>query len=117
MSSNRQWMWVVAVAVAVSVADAQNVPSCGSNLVACAAFMNVTKPPASCCDPLKETIETQLQCLCNIYSTPGLLPSLGINVTEALTLPSRCGIAGDLSACGIVSLSLSLSFFFSFHTS
>ncbi|CAM8882803.1 unnamed protein product [Rhodiola kirilowii] len=98
-------MWILAVvalcaAGAVVTVDAQNVPSCASNLVPCFASMNVTNPPESCCKPLKETIDTQLACLCNLYTTPGLLPSLGVNITQALTLPTRCGISGDLSACG-----------------
>ncbi|KAL9663689.1 hypothetical protein QQ045_019080 [Rhodiola kirilowii] len=96
-------MWILAVALfaagAVVTVDAQNVPSCASNLVPCFAYMNVTNPPESCCKPLKQTIDTQLECLCNLYNTPGLLPSFGVNVAEALTLPTRCGISGDLSAC------------------
>lgn len=80
-------------------AEGQTTPSCGQSLVPCANYLNATNPPSSCCDPLKDAIKTQLTCLCNIYNTPGFLSSLGINVTEAVTLPARCKLSGGLNSC------------------
>ncbi|CAN1834284.1 Non-specific lipid transfer protein GPI-anchored 7 [Linum perenne] len=79
----------------ITVTEAQgtaNFPSCASKLVPCA-------PPATCCDPIKEAVKTELPCLCNLYNTPGLLNSFGINVTQAIGLTKRCGISADISNC------------------
>ncbi|KAI4352192.1 hypothetical protein L6164_006466 [Bauhinia variegata] len=86
-------------AAGFAAAQTNSTSDCGSKLVACADYLKSTNPPASCCDPLKETVETQLTCLCNLYSTPNLLQSLGVNVTDALQLSRRCGITSDLSSC------------------
>ncbi|WOG86233.1 hypothetical protein DCAR_0205434 [Daucus carota subsp. sativus] len=85
------------VVMAVMTAEGQDIPSCASGLVPCADYLNATsKPPASCCDPIKEAVTKQLPCLCNLYNTPGLLKSFGINVTQAVRLPTLCGVPGDL---------------------
>jgi len=94
---------VVVMMVASRVAEGQSTASCASKLVACANYLNsTTRPPSSCCDPLRETVTKELPCLCNLYETPGFLASLGINVTEALRLSSSCGIPGDLSNCNSI---------------
>ncbi|KAK3041058.1 hypothetical protein RJ639_026855 [Escallonia herrerae] len=90
---------VVVSVAAIGVAEGQSTPSCASKLVPCASYMNSTNPPSSCCDPLREAVTNELQCLCNLYETPGLLESFGINVTQALHLTAACKIPGDLSAC------------------
>ncbi|PWA98558.1 bifunctional inhibitor/lipid-transfer protein/seed storage 2S albumin superfamily protein [Artemisia annua] len=87
------------VAMTASTARAQ-AQTCASKLVPCANYLNATtKPPNSCCDPIKEAVATDLQCLCNLYENPSFLSSLGINVTQALNLPKLCGISSDDSAC------------------
>ncbi|KAA8521902.1 hypothetical protein F0562_012784 [Nyssa sinensis] len=93
---------VVVLAVGTRVAEGQPTPSCASKLVPCANYISSPNPPASCCDPLREAVTQERDCLCNLYNTPGLLASLGINVTEALLVPGRCNIPGasDFSACG-----------------
>ncbi|MED6171393.1 hypothetical protein PIB30_117442 [Stylosanthes scabra] len=73
--------------------------SCASNLIPCADYLNSTKPPSSCCTPLKQTVEKQLTCLCNLFYTPGLLESFHINVTQALQLSRNCGITQGISSC------------------
>ncbi|XP_058223690.1 non-specific lipid transfer protein GPI-anchored 7-like [Rhododendron vialii] len=98
---------IFAVAVAImmaapSVVDAQTSqePSCAAQLVPCAAYINGTgKPPESCCGPMKVAVETEMACLCNLYTTPGLLASFGFNVAQAIAIPARCGIT-TASTCG-----------------
>uniref|UniRef100_A0A5B7BIU8 Putative lipid transfer-like protein VAS n=1 Tax=Davidia involucrata TaxID=16924 RepID=A0A5B7BIU8_DAVIN len=90
---------VVVLMVATRVAEGQSTPSCAQKLVPCANFINATTPPASCCDPLREAVTQERDCLCNLYNTPGLLASFGINVTQAVLLAGHCNIPGDLSAC------------------
>ncbi|XP_071708303.1 non-specific lipid transfer protein GPI-anchored 7-like [Rutidosis leptorrhynchoides] len=87
------------MAVAVSTAEAQ-AQTCASKLVPCAQYLNATtKPPNTCCDPIKQAVATDLQCLCNLYENPSFLSGLGINVEQALRLPKLCGISSDVSAC------------------
>lgn len=101
LSSKLSWLITVAIMAALlsaTTTEAQT-PSCASKLVPCAPFLNSTKPPASCCDPLREAVTKDLQCLCNLYENPALLISLGINVTQAIGLPKYCNIPGDVTAC------------------
>ncbi|KAL9253759.1 Non-specific lipid transfer protein GPI-anchored 7-like protein [Drosera capensis] len=86
--------WLL-LAAAVAAQSGSDVATCGQSLVPCESYINATKPPSSCCDPLKEALDTEKTCLCNILNDPSLLSSFGINVTEALTLPVRCEIAAS----------------------
>ncbi|XP_019155862.1 PREDICTED: lipid transfer-like protein VAS [Ipomoea nil] len=91
---------VVVMAAAAMTTEAQQVPSCAMQLIPCAGFLNATtKPPSSCCDPLKEAVTKELPCLCNLFKDQNLMKGLNINVTQALELPKLCGIPGDISAC------------------
>ncbi|KAE9459432.1 hypothetical protein C3L33_08643, partial [Rhododendron williamsianum] len=86
---------VAMTAVAPRLADAQT-PACAEKLVPCAEYINATgTPPAACCGPLKEAVTNEMQCLCNLYTAPGLLESFGINVTQAVHLPSRCNLVAS----------------------
>lgn len=115
MGCGKVWTaMMVAVVMAVAMTtEAQQVPSCAMQLIPCADYLNATtKPPSSCCDPLKEAVTKELPCLCNLFKEQSLLKSLNINVTQALELPKLCGIPGDLSACnGKPHLSNSLHIF------
>ncbi|KAI3971313.1 hypothetical protein MKX01_008157 [Papaver californicum] len=94
-------MMVVAGIMGVSMVEeiSAQVPSCAAALVPCADYLNSTKPPESCCKPLKDTIKTQRKCLCDLYEDPAILLSFGINVTQALLLPKYCGVSDDTSLC------------------
>ncbi|KAF7137543.1 hypothetical protein RHSIM_Rhsim07G0103500 [Rhododendron simsii] len=98
-------IFAVAVAIMMAaprVADAQTSqePSCAAQLVPCAAYINGTgTPPKSCCDAMKLAVDTEMACLCNLYTTPGLLASFGYNVAQAIAIPARCGIT-TASTCG-----------------
>ncbi|KAK4365242.1 hypothetical protein RND71_016600 [Anisodus tanguticus] len=101
ISSKLSFLITVAITAALlsaTTTEAQT-PSCASKLVPCADYLNSTKPPASCCDPLKEAVTKDLDCLCKLYENPTLLTTLGINVTQAIGLPKYCNIPGDVSAC------------------
>ncbi|XP_030467734.2 non-specific lipid transfer protein GPI-anchored 7-like [Syzygium oleosum] len=74
--------------------------TCASKLVPCANYLNSTSPPPdTCCNPIRETVKNDRACLCTLYTTPGLLASLGINVTQALQLTKECGVPTDTSSC------------------
>ncbi|KAK4557958.1 hypothetical protein RGQ29_007628 [Quercus rubra] len=89
---------VVVLMMVTSVAKAQTA-DCASKLVPCANYINSTSPPASCCNPIKEALATQLTCLCGLYSNPAVLKSFGITVDQALNLTRACGVSTDLSKC------------------
>ncbi|KAM0010274.1 putative plant non-specific lipid-transfer protein/Par allergen [Helianthus debilis subsp. tardiflorus] len=87
------------VTAAIPAAQAQ-AQTCASKLVPCAAYLNATTtPPNTCCDPIKEAVANDLQCLCNLYSNPAFLSGLGINIQQALRLPRLCGVSSDTSVC------------------
>ncbi|XP_060207261.1 non-specific lipid transfer protein GPI-anchored 7-like [Lycium barbarum] len=98
MISSKHLFLITVALLSVTTTQAQQ-PDCASKLVPCAPYLNSTKPPASCCDPLREAVTDDLACLCKLYGNPTLLPSLGINVTQAIGLPKYCNIPGDVSAC------------------
>ncbi|MCD7450491.1 hypothetical protein HAX54_006562 [Datura stramonium] len=88
-----------AAAIMASTSAEAQTPSCASKLAPCAPYLSSPKPPAECCDPLREAITEDLDCLCKLYENPTLLPALGINITQALALPKACNIPGDISTC------------------
>lgn len=94
-------MAVVMVVSLTSPAMAQpTTATCAEKLTSCANYLkNSTNPPASCCNPIKEAVANELTCLCNLYTTPGFLESIGVNVTQALQLTRACGVPVELSKC------------------
>ncbi|XP_061370639.1 non-specific lipid transfer protein GPI-anchored 7-like [Gastrolobium bilobum] len=87
---------------AMSLTEAQSGgtnTTCASDLIPYANYLTTPNPPASCCNPLKQTVATQLPCLCNIFFTPGLLQGFNISVDQALQLSRCCGVTSDLSSC------------------
>lgn len=111
---------VLAAALAAGVAEGQSTASCVQKLTSCAPYLNGTsKPPATCCNPLKEAVAKEKACLCTVYNTPGLLPSLGVNTTQVATLAKSCGVDADASTIcsGTRTGSLPFWFLFSLHVS
>ncbi|KAE8694314.1 Translationally-controlled tumor protein [Hibiscus syriacus] len=90
---------LLAVVSTATVTDAQ--ATCAQKLVGCAAYINnaTVKPGDDCCNPIKEAVRTELPCLCNLYKDPNFLPSLHINVSDALRVSRECGVGTDLSNC------------------
>ncbi|RRT51889.1 hypothetical protein B296_00020522 [Ensete ventricosum] len=81
-------------------------PDCSSalsDLADCFSFAEngktVAKPEGQCCSGLKKVVKEDVICLCGVLQQG---PSLGINLTKALTLPSACGISTPpFSNCNI----------------
>ncbi|KAK9079608.1 hypothetical protein SSX86_001281 [Deinandra increscens subsp. villosa] len=90
---------LLVMAISISTAQAQ-AQTCAAKLIPCAEYLNATTtPPNSCCDPIKEAVANDLQCLCSLYENPSFLSGIGINVQQALNLPRLCGISSDTTAC------------------
>ncbi|KAL2939561.1 Lipid transfer-like protein VAS [Bienertia sinuspersici] len=84
------------------LSKAQGGSSCVNSLTPCWNYLNSTRdPPDSCCDPLKNVIESNQQCLCQMISTQGSFQAqlLGINISQVETLPERCGQRANPLAC------------------
>ncbi|CAI9772400.1 unnamed protein product [Fraxinus pennsylvanica] len=67
---------------------------CMNQLQPCLNFLNSDQnPPDSCCNPLRYVIKSMPECLCSLITIKGANQAerAGINVTEAQTLPGRCG--------------------------
>ncbi|KAK9678049.1 hypothetical protein RND81_11G184700 [Saponaria officinalis] len=76
--------------------------SCVNSLVPCIKYLNSTRdPPDSCCDPLREVIKTDQECMCQMISTQGTFQAqlLGINISQVEMLPERCGQRVNPLAC------------------
>uniref|UniRef100_A0A1J3FY00 Bifunctional inhibitor/plant lipid transfer protein/seed storage helical domain-containing protein n=1 Tax=Noccaea caerulescens TaxID=107243 RepID=A0A1J3FY00_NOCCA len=86
--------------ISLPAVEAQASTSCVSKLVPCFGALNTTtKPSKDCCDSIKEAVEKELSCLCNIYNTPGLLSQFNVNASQALNLSRRCDVDTDLTSC------------------
>lgn len=91
---------VVMAAMMAGGGEAQETQDCANQLMPCLNYINTTtEPPANCCIPLKQTVEKERDCLCNLYKNPSLFEALHINISQATELPKRCGVSNDLSAC------------------
>ncbi|XP_047965611.1 non-specific lipid transfer protein GPI-anchored 30-like [Salvia hispanica] len=66
---------------------------CMNELQPCLNYLNGnTRPSDSCCQNLDNVIKSMPECLCAMISVKGAdLAQQYINVTEAQTLPGRCG--------------------------
>ncbi|GLJ14770.1 hypothetical protein SUGI_0239570 [Cryptomeria japonica] len=80
-------------------AEAADGGSCLSALTPCAQYLNSTsKPPADCCTPLLDVINTQQECLCNVFNS-NLFKQANISIAQALKLPALCGKNVTADAC------------------
>ncbi|GFQ04023.1 protein yls3 [Phtheirospermum japonicum] len=86
---------VAVVVAATGVAEGQS--DCVAQLVTCAQYLNSTSPSRECCNAIQRVVSTQLPCLCSLYKNPQAFP--GINITQALELPTHCNLPNDVSAC------------------
>jgi len=83
----------------IGFANGKIAPECSKPLSPCLDFTNSTKPPQTCCDPIKEINATQNSCFCQLALTPGVLERLGITVSQATQLLQSCGINFNVTIC------------------
>ncbi|XP_065006972.1 non-specific lipid transfer protein GPI-anchored 7-like isoform X2 [Musa acuminata AAA Group] len=96
-----KWMMMVMmVVVAISGgAEGQLPPPCVSSLIPCAAYVNSTRsPPATCCDPLRQAVDADLQCLCAVLNDQSVLKAFNVTTDQAFRLAKSCGVS-ELSGC------------------
>nr|CAB3468822.1 unnamed protein product [Digitaria exilis] len=83
-----------------AAAQTPSTPDCASKLVPCAPYINTTgTPPEACCGPIKDAVQNDLKCLCGLYETPEIFKAFNINITQALGVSKRCGLADTTEAC------------------
>lgn len=107
----KAWIWcccLLAMTILASECGAQDT-SCITQLVPCLNYINSTtgRPSKDCCDPLMSVIKSNPQCLCSLISSN--TASGGINETQALLLPSKCGVNVNASICSASSKDLTPS--------
>ncbi|ONK71641.1 uncharacterized protein A4U43_C04F10820 [Asparagus officinalis] len=83
---------VMLIALLLVSGSAQKIPECVTKLVPCAAYLNSTQPPESCCKPLKDELTNDLPCLCSIFKDEKFLKSFNIDLNSVLQLPKNCGV-------------------------
>lgn len=79
--------------------DSSGSNDCITALVPCANYLNVTKPPSSCCSPLVTEYKTNKACLCKLLNNTDLITQFHINITQAFELPIKCGLNASASGC------------------
>ncbi|KAG4987566.1 hypothetical protein JHK85_030549 [Glycine max] len=89
-------MVVLGMTLVICLANGQATPPCAKHLSPCLDVMNSTKPPDTCCNPIKETQST---CFCQLVSTPGMLEGIGTTIAQALKLANLCGVNFTLTTC------------------
>lgn len=104
MSRNGVYFGTMAMVLLSLCGPARGQDSSGSNdcitaLVPCANYLNVTKPPSSCCSPLVTEYKTNKACLCKLLNNTELITQFHINITQAFELPIKCGLNASASGC------------------
>lgn len=95
----RAMQYGIKIAIIFSLFISQNLAQvqqqqCMNELQPCLNYLNEkNRPPESCCQNLDYVIKSMPECLCALISVQGAnqAEQAGINVTEAQTLPGRCG--------------------------
>ncbi|KAH6812642.1 hypothetical protein C2S51_021660 [Perilla frutescens var. frutescens] len=90
---------ITIMAIIFSLFTSQNLAQvqqqqCMNELQPCLNYLTgKNRPPDSCCQPLDYVIKSMPECLCALMSIQGAnqAEQAGINVTEAQSLPGRCG--------------------------
>lgn len=80
-------------------ADTSGDSNCINAIIPCANYLNATKPPSLCCDPLVKVYNTDKACLCSLLNQTDLIKQFNVNITQALQLPIHCGLDASTSAC------------------
>ncbi|OAY74693.1 Lipid transfer-like protein VAS [Ananas comosus] len=76
------------------------VPSCAEKLVPCQPYMNATsRPPDTCCRPLREAVTNELACLCAIFDNPTIRAAFGIDPKKSFQLATYCGVDSSQHQC------------------
>ncbi|KAL3499510.1 hypothetical protein ACH5RR_038603 [Cinchona calisaya] len=92
-------MIVIAAVATTKVAEGQDPRSCVSKLIPCVSYLNSTSPPAECCDPLREAVSKDRECMCKLFENPGFLGAFGVNSTQGIKLLGHCGIPDFIRKC------------------
>ncbi|CAH8334627.1 unnamed protein product [Eruca vesicaria subsp. sativa] len=73
---------------------------CVEKLIPCHPYINTDSPPPPwCCNPVKETVEKDVTCLCGFLNHPDMLALIDLTQDDALNLLSSCGASYDDSFC------------------
>ncbi|KAL1216863.1 Non-specific lipid transfer protein GPI-anchored 8 [Cardamine amara subsp. amara] len=73
---------------------------CVEKLMPCQPYIHSIIPPSpSCCIPMKEIVERDVTCLCDVFNHPGMLRLINLTKENALNLLTSCGANNDLSVC------------------
>ncbi|KAJ8504612.1 hypothetical protein OPV22_005498 [Ensete ventricosum] len=96
-----KWMMMVVMVMAAMSegAEGQLPPSCVSSLIPCAAYVNSTgRPPETCCEPLRQAVDADQQCLCAVLNDKSVLKAFNVTTDEAFRLAKSCGVS-QLAGC------------------
>ncbi|XP_042462213.1 non-specific lipid transfer protein GPI-anchored 7-like isoform X2 [Zingiber officinale] len=80
--------------------EAQTSQTCAAELVPCGQYLNLTTgtPSDSCCIPMRNAVENELDCLCAILTDPSVSSAFNLTIERTTHIARACGIA-NLNGC------------------
>ncbi|XP_042456961.1 non-specific lipid transfer protein GPI-anchored 7-like isoform X1 [Zingiber officinale] len=80
--------------------EAQTSQTCAAELVPCREYLNLTTgtPSDSCCIPMRNAVENELDCLCAILTDPNVSSAFNLTIERTTHIARACGIA-NLNGC------------------
>nr|XP_010907379.1 non-specific lipid transfer protein GPI-anchored 1 [Elaeis guineensis] len=74
---------------------------CIIKLMPCVDFLHSDKRPSSaCCMALKDELENDVECLCELFNDDKALKAFNITKSEVIQFPKRCGLqSADVNKC------------------
>ncbi|XP_026665834.2 non-specific lipid transfer protein GPI-anchored 8-like [Phoenix dactylifera] len=81
--------------------DDQGVKPCITKLMPCVDFLHSGKRPSSvCCMALKNELENDVGCLCELLGDDKALKAFNVMLAEVIQFPTRCGLhPADVGKC------------------
>lgn len=80
--------------------EAQTSQTCAAELVPCGQYLNMATgtPPETCCTPLRNAVQNELDCLCSILNDPSVARAFNISLQSATRIAMACGV-NNLNGC------------------
>ncbi|URE46654.1 Protease inhibitor seed storage lipid transfer protein (LTP) family protein [Musa troglodytarum] len=79
--------------------DVTDMLPCMESLAPCETEMALPTPTPACCDPMKDLIKHDRQCVCSMFFDDRVLASINVTREKAVDMRVKCGINIDRRYC------------------
>ncbi|KDP44295.1 hypothetical protein JCGZ_22924 [Jatropha curcas] len=74
--------------------------ACVTKLLPCEKYLSdPTGVPGTCCQPLKNLVINEAECLCGVITNPGIMKTFNFTEEQAVNLAVTCGAKPNLALC------------------